>query len=97
MTLSLILLFIQGTEYVITVKPFCMSYEDFYAAFTADSHRSFRVTPSAGRMDRRGGQNTLLTIKCEPKGAAGTLTGTLVVNLPEDNSKLTYKITARSF
>lgn len=74
-----------------------MSYEDFYAAFTKDSHRSFRVAPSAGRMDRRGGQNTVLQVFCEPKGQAGTLTGFLVVNLPEDNSKLTYKITARSF
>ena len=74
-----------------------MSYEDFYAAFTKDSHRSFRVTPSAGRMDRRGGQNTVLTVKCEPKGQAGNFVGFLVVNLPEDNSKLTYKITARSF
>jgi hypothetical protein len=48
-------------------------------------------------MDRRGGQNTVLTVKCEPKGQAGAFVGFLVVNLPEDNSKLTYKITAQSF
>jgi hypothetical protein len=74
-----------------------MTYEDFYAAFTTDSHPSLSVSPCTGRMDRRGGEMTLLTIKCDPKGQAGTFTGDLVINLPEDNSKICYKITANSY
>ncbi len=74
-----------------------MGFEDFYAAFTADSHPSFSVSPQAGRMDRRGGEPTELVVKCVPNGKAGTFVGNLVINLPEDNSKICYKITATSF
>jgi hypothetical protein len=79
------------------VKPVCMTFEDFYAAFSTDSHKSFSVTPSAGRMDRRGGEITQLTVICDPRGQAGTFTGDLVINLPEDNSKMCYKVTASCF
>lgn len=81
----------------IEVKPVCMTFEDYYAAFSKDSHPSFSVTPTTGRMDRRGGEPTLLTIKCDPQGQSGALTGDLVINLPEDNSKICFKITANAF
>mmetsp|Transcript_16130 Transcript_16130/g.22962 ORF Transcript_16130/g.22962 Transcript_16130/m.22962 type:complete len:221 (+) Transcript_16130:59-721(+) len=87
----------KGSQMEIEVKPFCMGFEDFYAAFSADSHPSFKVSPSAGRMDRRGGESSYFTISCEPNGQAGNFEGNLVINLPEDNSKMTYKITATSF
>ena len=74
-----------------------MTFEDYYAAFTSDSHRSLSVKPVTGRMDRRGGETTELTIRCDPLGQAGTFTGDLVINLPEDNSKICYKITAISY
>ena len=53
--------------------------------------------PVAGRMDRRGGEPTEFVVSCIPNGKAGTFEGNLVINLPEDNSKICYKITAASF
>ena len=88
----------SGAETVpVQVKPVCMTFEDYFAAFSPDSHPSFSVGPATGRMDRRGGEVTTLYVKCEPQGASGTLTGNLVINLPEDNSKICYKVTAQSF
>ena len=72
------------------------TFEDFYCSFSSDSHPSFSVSPSTGRMDRRKGEPTLMQINCAPNGASGTLTGDLVINLPEDNSKICYKVTVNS-
>lgn len=80
----------------VPVNPVCMTFEDYYAAFSADSDPSLSVSPSTGRMDRRGGEVTMLEILCTPNGQSGQLTGTLVINLPEDNSKICFKITAKS-
>jgi hypothetical protein len=87
----------NGGQIQIEIKPFCMGFEDYYAAFTKESHSSLKVSPCAGRMDRRGGESTFLTVSCIPNGQAGTFSGDLVVNLPEDMSKLTYKISVTSF
>ena len=74
-----------------------MTFEDYYAAFAPGSHPSLSVTPATGRMDRRGGDPTVMEIFCNPNGQAGEFKGDLVINLPEDNSKICYKITARSY
>ena len=87
----------KGGEMEIEIKPFCMGFEDYFASFTTDSHPSLKVSPSAGRMDRRGGESTFLVVECTPNGQAGSFTGDLVVNLPEDNSKLSYKINVNAF
>ena len=87
----------SGSEMEISVAPVCMTFEDFYAAFAPNSHPSFSVTPATGRMDRRGGEPTLMVVKCDPRGQAGEFEGDLVINLPEDNSKICYKVKARSF
>jgi hypothetical protein len=87
----------SGQEIKIEVAPVCMTFEDFYAAFSPNSHPSLSVSPATGRMDRRGGETSPFTIKCDPRGQAGTFEGTLVINLPEDNSKICYKITANCF
>ena len=87
----------SGVEKQLEVQPVCMTFEDFYAAFSPNSHPSFSVSPQTGRMDRRGGVSTILKIKCDPKGQAGEFEGDLVMNLPEDNSKICYKIRAKSF
>ena len=87
----------KGGEIEIEVKPFCMGYEDFYAAFSPDSHPSLKVSPSAGRMDRRGGESSYFIITCTPSGQSGDFTGDLVINLPEDNSKMCYKVNVKSF
>lgn len=87
----------KGGEYEIEIKPFCMSFEDYYAAFAPGAHGSLSVDPCAGRMDRRGGESSFLVVSCTPGGQAGVFTGDLVINLPEDNSKLSYKISVTSF
>lgn len=87
----------SGGEMEISVNPVCMTFEDYFAAFSANSHPSFSVSPQAGRMDRRGGEPTLLKVKCEPNGQSGSLEGDLVINLPEDNSKICYKFKVTSF
>ena len=73
-----------------------MGFEDFYAGFADGAHPSLKVTPDHGRMDRRGGEITTLMVHCNPGGQAGKFEGTLVVVLPEENEKLSYKITANS-
>ena len=49
------------------------------------------------RKHRRRGDPTEPEIKFEPAGKAGTFVGNLVINLPEDNSKICYKTTAAPF
>mmetsp|Transcript_4072 Transcript_4072/g.4634 ORF Transcript_4072/g.4634 Transcript_4072/m.4634 type:complete len:220 (+) Transcript_4072:92-751(+) len=87
----------SGKTFEIEIKPFCMGFEDFYVAFSAGSHESLSVSPPAGRMDRRGGESSFINVTCEPNGKAGTFTGDLVLVLPEDDSKVSYKITATAF
>jgi hypothetical protein len=87
----------SGQEMKIMVNPVCMTFEDFYASFSANSHPSFSVSPVTGRMDRRGGEPSEFIIKCTPNGKAGNFEGDLVINLPEDNSKICYKIKATCF
>ena len=41
-----------GEQFFLSVPPVCMGFEDFYAAFSSDSHPTFSVEPCAGRMDR---------------------------------------------
>ena len=86
----------DGGSTSLSVQSPCMTFEDYYAKFSSDSHPSFSVSPSTGRMDRRKGEPTLMQINCAPNGASGTLTGDLVINLPEDNSKICYKVTVNS-
>ena len=97
LSLSLSLSTSNPGKLTILVPPTCMTYEDFYAAFSKDSHPSLSVSPVTGRMDRRGGEPTELDIICNPQGQGGEFKGTLVINLPEDNSKICYKVTARAF
>jgi len=86
----------EGSSLQISVQSPCMTFEDYYAAFSPGSHPSLSVSPSAGRMDRRKGDPTVMEISCTPDGTGGALTGDLVINLPDDNSKLSYKVTANS-
>jgi hypothetical protein len=89
--------FVTGAAFEIMVPPICMTFEDYYAAFATGSHPSLSVRPATGRMDRKGGEPTMLEVVCEPNGQGGTFYGALVINLPEDGSKICYKIIAKSF
>jgi len=81
----------------VSVKPVCMTFEEFYCGFTKDSHKAFRCTPSAGKTERRNGPPTEITVTCDPKGASGELVGYLCFILPEEKDFSTYfKITCTS-
>ena len=73
-----------------------MTYEDYFAAFAPGSHPSLSVAPATGRMDRRGGETSPMAVICTPAGASGELVGALVINLPDDNSKICYKIVVKA-
>ena len=82
---------------VIDVAPVCMTFEDFYCGFTADSNQAFSVTPTSGKMERRNGPPTELTITCDPQGKSGELVGYLCVILPDERDFSSYfKITCTS-
>lgn len=77
----------------VPIKPVCMAYEDFYAGWTDDTPPNFSVTPTAGRMDRRGGEPSVFDIEIKPDGQVGTKTGYLCVLLPEEDEQFTVKVT----
>ena len=85
-----------GKTMPLAVAPFCMGFEDYFAAFSPDSAGGFSVLPATGRMDRRGGEKTVLNVSFAPNGRSGEFVGNLVINLPEDNSKLSYRIIAKA-
>ncbi|GMH78100.1 hypothetical protein TrST_g12727 [Triparma strigata] len=86
----------KGGDFAIDIKPFCMGFEDYFAGWAEGSHPSLSVSPDHGRMDRRGGDITTLNVHCNPQGKAGVFEGTLVVVLPEENEKLSYKVAVKS-
>ena len=61
----------KGAELLLNVKPVCMGFEDYYAAFDKERHHSFSVSPVTGRMEE-------LTMTCKPAGQAGEFVGNLV-------------------
>lgn len=52
----------ESGKIIIDVKPVCMTFEDFFCGFTADSHPSFSVSPDKGTMERRNGPPTQLQV-----------------------------------
>eukprot|EP00587_Corethron_hystrix_P010036 CAMPEP_0113307424 /NCGR_PEP_ID=MMETSP0010_2-20120614/6274_1 /TAXON_ID=216773 ORGANISM="Corethron hystrix, Strain 308" /NCGR_SAMPLE_ID=MMETSP0010_2 /ASSEMBLY_ACC=CAM_ASM_000155 /LENGTH=231 /DNA_ID=CAMNT_0000162275 /DNA_START=77 /DNA_END=772 /DNA_ORIENTATION=+ /assembly_acc=CAM_ASM_000155 len=87
----------SGLDYDLLVKPMCMTFEDFYAGFSDDSHPMLSVSPRTGRMDRRGGEISVFTVTINTTGQAGKFEGDLVIILPEDNSKLSYKFKVNAY
>lgn len=79
-----------GTGFEFEVEPACMTFEDYYAGFTADSSPAFVVEPAFGRMDRKGGAPTVLKVYCKPNGAVGPMAATLCVILPDDGEQWTF-------
>jgi hypothetical protein len=87
----------ESKDLYIDVNPVCMTYEDFYCGFTADSHPGFSVTPTSGQMEKRKGAPTTVTVTCKPNGAHGELVGHLCFILPDEKPFSTYyKITCES-
>lgn len=84
---------IQGNakDLAIEVKPVAMTFEPFYCGFTADSHPAFSVSPGSGKMERRNGDPTSITVTCNPgENVKGELKATLCFILPEEKAFSTY-------
>ena len=83
---------------VIEVPPVCMTFEEFYCGFTADSHGSFSCTPQKGRTERRNGPPTEIEVTCDPTrvNCSGEVVGHLCFILPEEKDFSTYyKVTCK--
>jgi len=55
------------------------------------------VTPTSGRMERRGGQPSTFQIEVKPDGQVGTKVGYLVILLPDENEQFNVKVTVNAF
>ena len=92
----------DDAEIVIDVPPMMNTFEDYFFGLTADSHSSFSIStdessPLEGRMQRRGGEPTVVKIKCEPNGASGTFEAHLCFILEnEPGFSKFYKISCTS-
>ncbi|EJK69849.1 hypothetical protein THAOC_08854 [Thalassiosira oceanica] len=75
----------KGAELLLTVKPVCRQ------------PRELQRESCRWKNGSKGGEPTELTVTCKPAGQSGELVGNLVINLPEDNSKICYKIIATAF
>jgi len=82
---------VAGTGSVIFLQPNAMTYEDFLAGWTKDSAPGFSIKPDKGTMDRRGGEETPLTITYTGPQPSEEVYATLVVLLPNDNFQWTFK------
>ena len=78
------------------------TFEDYFFGLTADSHPSFSIDmdasdPIEGKMQRRGSDPTVVTIKCDPNGMVGEFVANLCFILPEEPgfSKY-YQVTCKS-
>ena len=80
-----------GKSMDVFIAPDSMTMEDYYAGF-ADAPAWISVSPQVGKLDRKGGEETVLTVTATPS-AGESYDGpiSLVVVLPDDIDKA-YKI-----
>lgn len=71
-----------------------MTFEDYYAGWTAGSDPAFKVEPPFGRMDKKGGAVSTFTVHCEPSGPERDIEGYMCIILPDDGEQWTFKFTA---
>ncbi len=82
---------VAETKSQLFLQPNAMTFEDFLAGWTDDSAEGFKVSPTKGTMDRRGGEETPFTISYKGPQPTAPVVGTLVVLLPNDNFQWTFK------
>ena len=77
----------SGNSATVNVVPDSMGYEDYYAGFE-DAPEWVTVEPAIGKLDRRGGAETTLTVTaCPPPGTTFSGELGLVCVLPDDIDK----------
>merc|ERR1711871_648052 len=84
-----------GITLDISVTPQSMTFEDYYAGFAAGAPDWLTVSPRSGRLDKKGGEDAVLTISATPAGACFEGVCTLVLVLPDDID-MAYKINLKS-
>mmetsp|Transcript_76437 Transcript_76437/g.218920 ORF Transcript_76437/g.218920 Transcript_76437/m.218920 type:complete len:174 (-) Transcript_76437:808-1329(-) len=90
-TIEMTCQFPKPSFYEIKVENDVISFEDFVVGFAAGDAGDFQITPTAGELNRRGGEPQILSVVFKPNAPGGTRDAWLVVQTEE--SKWTYHLT----
>ena len=71
-TIEMTCQFPKPSFYEIKVENDVISFEDFVVGFAAGDAGDFQITPTAGELNRRGGEPQILSVVFKPNAPGGT-------------------------